>query len=318
MKIVVLDGHTVNPGDVSWDGFKKMGAFVSHDHTPAELIVPRIGDAEAAITNETPVSRETLAACPNLQYVGLMATGYDDIDVIAAAERGVVVTNVPDYSAPSVAQHAIALLLEACNHAGGYADAIRAGRWTGSDATDYWGFPLVELCGKTMGIVGFGKIGRATAVIAAAMGMKILAYARRPDTSLATDSVRYAGLDELFALSDVVSLHIPLFDSTRGMINAATIAKMKKGVIIVNTARGPLVEEKDMARALEDGSVAAYASDVVSVEPILPDNPLLTAKNCILTPHIAWASQEARMRLMDTAVANLAAFMKGAPVNVVS
>ncbi len=318
MKIVVLDGYTLNPGDISWEGFEKLGEFACHDRTPGDLILTRIGDAEAVITNKTPITRETLAACPNIRYVGVLATGYNVVDVAAAKERGVVVTNIPTYGTTAVAQFVFALLLEACHHVGHHAKTVRDGRWSASPDFCYWDFPLVELHGKTMGIVGFGRIGRAVAAIAAAMGMRVLAHDEYVDKSIETESIRYAGLEEVLSSSDVITLHTPLFDSTREMINAAGIAKMKRGVIIINTSRGPLVAEKDMAAALASGAVSAYAADVASTEPIAPDNPLLTAKNCILTPHIAWAPKEARTRLMNIAVDNLAAFLNGSPVNAVS
>lgn len=318
MKIVVLDGFTLNPGDISWSGFLELGEFILHDRTPPGDIIPRIGDAEAVITNKTPVTRETMAACPNLKYVGELATGYNNVDTKAARERGITVTNIPAYGTMGVAQFTFALLLEVCHRVGHHAKSVRNGRWNESTDFCYWDFPLIELAGKTMGLVGFGRIGRAVAGIAVAMGMRVLAHDVKRDAALETESVRYAELDEVYAASDVLSLHAPLFDSTREMINADSIRRMKRGVIIVNTARGGLVAEEDLADALMDARVSAYASDVATTEPISPDSPLLAAKNCILTPHIAWAPREARIRLMKTAVDNLAAFIKGAPVNVVS
>ncbi|MDR1611684.1 MAG: D-2-hydroxyacid dehydrogenase [Planctomycetota bacterium] len=318
MKIVVLDGYTLNPGDISWDGFRSLGEFACHDRTPADKIAARIGDAEAAITNKTPLTRETFDACPNLKYVGVLATGYNVVDIAAARERGIVVANVSTYGTAAVAQYVFALLLEICHHVRHHADTVGEGRWSRSDYFCYWDYPLIELHGKTMGIVGFGRIGRATAAIAVAMGMTVLAFDENPDKKNETGNIKYSGLDDLLARSDVVSLHVPLFDSTQGMINSASIAGMKDGVIVINTSRGPLVVEEDMRRALESGKVGWYAADVVSVEPISPDNPLLSAKNCILTPHIAWAPKEARERLMNMAVDNLAAFIKGTPRNVVN
>ena len=318
MKIVVLDGHTLNPGDLSWEGFEKLGDFICYDHTPAGEIVERIGDAEAIILNKTPITAETLDACPGIRYIGVLATGYNVVDAAAARQRGVPVANVPAYSTAAVAQFTFALLLEVCHNVGSHAEGVRNGRWTRSRDFAYWDHPLIELDGKTLGIVGFGSIGRAVAKIAVALGMNVLANARRPGPSLEGNGVRYAGLDELLAEADAVSLHVPLTDVTRGMINALSIAKMRDGVIVVNTARGPIVVEEDMRAALESGKVSAYAADVVSVEPILESNPLLRAPNCYLTPHIAWAPKETRARLMDMAAANLAAFAAGKPINVVN
>ena len=318
MKIVVLDGYTLNPGDISWDGFKALGEFTCHDRTPPDRIVERIGSAEAAITNKTPLTKETIEACPNLKYIGVLATGYNIVDIAAAREKGIAVTNIPTYGTTAVSQFVFALLLEMCHHVGHHAETVRQGRWSGSEDFCYWDYPLIELHGKTMGIIGFGRIGRAVGAIASAMGMNVLAYDEYRDSAAETASIKYADLDELMAGSDVISLHVPLFDSTKGMICKETIAKMKDGVIIVNTSRGPLVVEEDMKAALQSGKVYGYAADVVSVEPILPDNPLLGADNCIITPHIAWAPKEARLRLMKIASDNLAAFASGAPRNVVN
>lgn len=318
MKIVVLDGYTLNPGDISWEGFEALGDFTCHERTPAKEIVQRIGDADVAITNKTPISRETMDACPGLKYIGVLATGYNIVDTAAAQEKGIVVTNIPTYGTTAVAQFVFALLLELCHHVGHHAKTVRDGRWATSEDFCYWDYPLIELAGKTLGIVGFGRIGRTTAKIAVALGMKVLAYDQHEDKSQETESISYASLETLLAESDAISLHAPLFDSTKGMINANSIAKMKPGVLIVNTSRGPLVVEEDMAEALRSGKVGGYAADVVSVEPILPSNPLLTAPNCLITPHIAWAPKAARLRLMNIAVDNLAAFSKGNPVNTVN
>lgn len=319
MKIVVLDGYTLNPGDISWDGFKALGEFVCHDRTPADKILERIGDAEAILTNKTPLTRETIAAKPRLKYVGVLATGYNVVDVAAAKEFGVAVTNIPTYGTTAVAQYVFALLLEICHHVGHHAQSVRDGKWSkpGIDFC-YWDYPLIELAGKVMGVLGFGRIGRNVAKIAPAFGMKTLAYDVTVDKSLETEDLKFAPLDRVLAEADVVSLHMPLFDSTKGMIDAAAIAKMKDGVIVINTSRGPLVNEADMAAALESGKVGHYAADVVSVEPMAADNPLRLARNCLVTPHIAWAPKAARERLMDIAVANLAAFAKGKPANVVN
>ena len=318
MKIVVLDGYTLNPGDISWDGFKKLGQFVCYDRTPIEEVSTRIGDADAVLTNKTPLSRATFDACPNLKYIGVLATGYNVVDVQAAREKNIAVTSIPTYGTSAVSQFVFALLLEICHHVSHHADTVRQGRWSKSADFCYWDYPLIELHGKTLGIVGFGRIGQAVAAIAVAFGMHVLAFDEHIDRKLETEQIKYTDLDALLANSDVISLHAPLFDSTKGMINSDSIAKMKDGVIVINTSRGPLVVEEDMAAALNSGKVYSYAADVVSVEPISPGNPLLQAKNCLVTPHIAWAPKEARTRLMAIAVDNLAAFAQGNPVNVVN
>ena len=318
MKIVVLDGYTLNPGDITWDGFKKLGDFTCYDRTPADKIVERIGDAEVVITNKTPLTKETMDACPNMKYIGVLATGYNVVDVAAAKAKGIPVTNIPTYGTTAVAQYVFALLLEVCHHVGHHAQTVKDGRWAKSEDFCYWDYPLIELYGKTIGILGFGRIGQNTAKIAVAFGMKVLAYDEFVNKDLETDDIKYASLDEVLTKADVISLHVPLFDSTKGMINTSSIAKMKDGVIIINTSRGPLVVEDDMVKALDSGKVAAYATDVVAVEPISASNPLPKAKNCLVTPHIAWAPKAARERLMNIAVDNLAAFQKGSPINVVN
>lgn len=318
MKIVVLDGYTLNPGDISWEGFEALGEFTCHDRTPSGEIIPRIGDADIAITNKTPISRETMAACPNLKYIGVLATGYNIVDTAAAKDKGIVVTNIPTYGTTAVAQFVFALLLELCHHVGHHSQTVREGRWSRSADFCYWDFPLIELADKTIGIIGFGRIGQAVAKIAVALGMKVLAYDQFENKSLETADIKYATLDELLANSDVITLHAPLFESTQGMINSSSIAKMKDGVLIVNTSRGPLIVEDDMAAALKSGKVAGYGADVVAVEPIVPSNPLLQAPNCLVTPHIAWAPKAARLRLMNIAVGNVSSFAKGTPINVVN
>ena len=316
MKIVILDGYTENPGDLSWGGFEKQGELTVYDRTPKDEIVSRIGDAEIVIINKTPMTRETIEACPSVRYIGVLATGYNVVDLEAASEKDITVTNIPTYGTDAVAQFAIALLLEVCNRVGHHSEAVAQGRWGSCPDFCFWDYPLMELVGKTIGVIGFGRIGQSTAKIAKALGMRVLAY-----DSYESDSGKaigeYVDLDRLYAESDVISLHVPLFPATEGMINSESIAKMKPGVIILNTSRGPLINEKDLAEALESGEVYAAAVDVVSTEPILPDNPLLKAKNCLITPHIAWAPKESRQRLMDIAAANLEAFVKGSPVNVV-
>lgn len=317
MKIVILDGYTENPGDLSWEGFAALGELTVYERTAAADIVPRIGDAEIVYTNKTPITAETLAACPNLRYIGLLATGYNVVDVAAAKARGVAVTNIPTYGTAAVAQFAIAMLLEICHHVAHHSDAVHAGRWTANPDWCFWDYPLIELDGKTMGIIGFGRIGQATGRIARALGMRVLAYDSRPSDA-GRAIAEYVPLDELLAASDVISLHCPLFPETEGIVNKANIARMKDGVILLNNSRGPLVVEQDLSDALNSGKVYAAGLDVVSTEPIRPDNPLLKAKNCFITPHISWAPRESRQRLMDIAVENLRAFLAGAPVNVVN
>ncbi len=318
MKIVVLDGYTENPGDLSWQGFESLGALTVYERTPAQLIAARIGDAQAVITNKTPLDAATMDACPGIRYIGVLATGYNIVDVDHARQRGIAVTNIPAYSTAAVAQFAIGLLLEVCHHIGAHSDSVHAGDWEKSADFCYWKYPLIELAGKTMGIIGYGRIGQATGSVAQALGMRVLAYSRHPNPALERETMRYAGLDELLAQSDVISLHCPLSAETQGIINRQTIARMKDGAILINTSRGPLVEEQALAHALNSGKLAAAAVDVVSSEPIRGDNPLLRAKNCIITPHIAWAPKETRTRLMGIAVDNLRQFQEGTPVNVVN
>ncbi len=318
MKIVVLDGYTLNPGDLSWTELEKLGECTCYDRTPPENIVERIGDAAIAFTNKTPLTRDILQQCPALRYVGVLATGYNVVDVAAAKEQGIIVTNIPTYGTSAVAQYVFALLLEICHHVGAHYEAVQAGEWAQRGDFSFWNYPLIELKDKTMGIIGFGRIGQVTAQIANAFGMKVLAYDNYRKKELETDVLRYAELDEIYACADVISLHCPLFDSTRGMINKASLAKMKPGVIIINTSRGPLIVEEDLAEALANGQVFAAALDVVATEPIEADSPLLSAPNCIITPHIAWAPKESRERLLGIAVDNLSAFLAGSPVNVVN
>lgn len=317
MKIVILDGYTENPGDLSWDELAKLGELTVYDRTPAEEIISRIGDAEIVITNKTPISRETMDACPNIKYIALLATGYNVVDIAAAKEKGIPVSNVPTYGTAAVGQFAIAMLLEICHHVAHHSDTVHAGKWNSCIDWCYWDYPLIELDGKTMGIIGFGRIGQATGKIAKAMGMKILAYDNFQSES-GKQIGEYVDLDTLLAQSDVISLHCPLFPETQGIINKDTIAKMKDGVILLNNSRGPLLVEQDVADALNCGKIYAAGLDVVSTEPIKNDNPLLTAKNCIITPHISWAPKESRQRIMDCTVSNVAAFQAGNPVNVVN
>ncbi len=322
MKAVVLDGYTLNPGDISWGGLEKLCDATVYDRTAYNIrgledIVKRAADAEIVFTNKTPLTADILARLPKLKYIGVLATGYNVVDVAAATRQGIVVTNIPTYGTDSVSQMAIALLLELCHHIGMHNDAVHAGEWSHNADWCFWKAPLIELSGKNMGIVGLGRIGRATARIAQALGMNVVAFDSYHDPKIESETLRYAELNELFALSDVIALHCPLFDSTRGIINKENIAKMKPGVMIINNSRGPLIVEQDLANALNEGRIGGAALDVVSTEPIREDNPLLKAKNCILTPHISWAPVEARQRLMDIAIDNLQQFMDGHPVNVV-
>ncbi len=318
MKIVVLDGYTLNPGDLTWEGFQGLGEFVCYEHTTAEETISRIGDAEIVITNKTVISKEVLDSCKNVKYIGVLATGYNVVDFKYAKELGIPVCNVPTYGTTAVAQFVFGMLLEVCHNIKYHSDEVKKGRWTECRDFCFWDTPLIELAGKTMGIIGFGKIGQSTGKIANAFGMKVLAYDGYPNTAFEDENTKYVSLDELLAESDVISLHCPLFDSTEGIINKDTIAKMKDGVIIINTSRGPLIVEEDLAEALDSGKVYFSAHDVTAVEPIPADNVFLSKKNTLVTPHIAWAPKESRNRLMNVAVDNLACFIKGEPQNVVN
>lgn len=312
MKIVVLDGYAANPGDLSWAPFERMGELCVYDRTVAEDVAQRLADADIALTNKTVLSREILSAAKNLKYVGVLATGYNVVDVTAARELGITVTNIPAYSTDSVAQMVFALLLEICHHVGDHSRAVHAGRWSSNPDFCFWDTPLIELAGKTLGIVGYGRIGKRVAEIARCFGMNVIAWTRTPRDP------ECVSLDELLAQSDVISLHCPLFPETQHLINAETIAKMKDGAILINTSRGPVIDEQALAVALQNGKLYAAAADVATVEPIHADNPLLGLNNMIFTPHIAWATGEARKRLMEIAVSNLEAYLNGTPVNVVS
>lgn len=318
MKIVVLDGYTLNPGDLSWDGLKQLGQVIAYDRTPSEEIIARIGDAQAVFTNKTPITAQVLDACPAIKFIGVLATGYNVVDVQAAKKRGIPVCNVPTYGTDAVGQFAIALLLEICHHIGHHENAVKQGRWTNCEDWCFWDYPLIELAGKTMGIIGYGRIGQATGRIAQALGMRVLAYDAYQNPALECDTCRYVPLETLWQDSDVIALHCPLFPETQGIINKDNIAKMKDGVIILNNSRGPLIVEQDLAEALNSGKVYAAGLDVASTEPIMQDNPLLGAKNCIITPHISWAPRESRQRLLDIAVENLRQFQKGNVVNAVN
>ncbi|MDR1803321.1 MAG: D-2-hydroxyacid dehydrogenase [Treponema sp.] len=318
MKIVILDGYTENPGDLSWEGFAKLGGLTVYDRSVGEEeIMRRVEGAKVVITNKTPVSGRTIESSRSLRYIGVLATGYNIVDYRAAREKEIPVTNIPSYGTDAVGQFAIALLLEICHHIGRHDEAVKEGRWERSADFSFWDYPLIELAGKTMGIIGFGRIGRTTGRIAGALGMKVIANDEAPDEA-GGEIADYVSREELYERADVISLHCPLFPTTEGMINRDSIAKMKDGVIILNNSRGPLIVEQDLADALNSGKVYAAGVDVVSVEPIRPDNPLLKAKNCIITPHISWAPIESRRRLMEIAVNNLRAFIEGKPVNVVN
>lgn len=320
MKIVVLDGYTENPGDLSWEPIEQFGELRVYDRTSlydeAEII-SRIGDAEVVFTNKTPLSRAVLTACPNLKYISVLATGYNIVDTACARELGIPVSNVPAYGTAAVSQFAIALLLELCHRIGHHSDAVHAGKWSENPDFCFWDYPLTELSGKTMGILGFGRIGKATGRIARALGMNVLACSPHPSEE-GRELAEYVSFDELLARSDVISLHCSLGAENTGIICRESIAKMRDGVLLVNTARGQLIVEADLADALNTGKVAGAAVDVVSAEPIRKDNPLLTAKNCIITPHIAWAPAECRERIMDCSAQNLRSFLQGQPQNVVN
>lgn len=311
-KIIVLDGAVENPGDLSWEPLAALGELTVYDYTAPGDVIARIGDAPLILTNKTVISAEVMAACPNLRYIGVLATGYNVIDIAEAKKRGIVVANVPAYSTPTVAQFTMALLLEICLRVGHHSRVVHEGKWSTCRDFSFWDYPLMELQGKTFGIVGYGSIGKAVAKLAKAFGMKVLAYSRHGAEE------DYAPLDELYAKSDIVSLHCPLTAENTGMINAETIAKMKDGVIILNTARGGLINEADLRDALLSGKVYAAASDVTAREPINADSPLLGLDNMIITPHIAWAAKEARQRLMDIATDNVCQFLNGTPRNNVA
>ena len=318
MKIVVLDGHAINPGDLTWDALRDLGSLEVFDRTPEDQVVPRASEAEIVLTTKAPLSGQTMKQLERLRYIGAMFTGYDEIDLKTAREMKVVVTNVPTYGTASVAQLVFALLLELCHHVALHSKATHAGEWSRCPDFSFWKTPLIELHGKTMGIVGFGRIGRNVGEIAVAMGMRVIADNTSRRDAPQWPGFRWSNLDELMPQADVVSLHCPLLPQTRGMINAASLSKMKPTSFLINTSRGPLIAEKDLADALNSGRLAGAGVDVLSSEPPPLDNPLLNAKNCIVTPHIAWATKEARTRLVETVVTNLRAFLDGHPVNVLN
>ncbi|MEW4925540.1 D-2-hydroxyacid dehydrogenase [Algibacter sp. 2305UL17-15] len=320
MKIVVLDGYTLNPGDLDWKGIERFGDVTVYDRTQYNTkdILKNIGDAEVIFTNKTPLNSDVINKAPNIKYIGVLATGYNVVDVESAKNSNIIVTNIPDYSSKAVSQFTMGLLLELCHHIGHHNKAVQNGDWIKSKDFSFWNYPLIELSGKTIGIIGFGKIGRATAKLAQAFGLHIKVYNRTTYKALESESLTFVSLDELLKTSDIISLHCPLSKDTEGIINASTLSQMKDGAMLINTSRGPLIIEDDLKTALNNGKLSGAAVDVISEEPMNESNPLLNAKNCIITPHIAWATKEARTRLMQTAANNLGAFLDGKPINVVN
>lgn len=319
MKIVILDGYCVNPGDRSWEKLEKLGELTVYDRTPYNDadIIERIGDSEIVVTNKTPISENTLKSCPGIKFITVLATGYNIVDTAAARAREIGVANIPGYGTDAVAQFAISLLLELCAHVGHHSARVHEGAWNSSPDWCFWDHPLIELTGKTIGILGYGRIGKQTGRIAKALGMKVLANSRSKQSG-SDDVAEFTDVDTLIRSCDVIALHCPLFPETREIINKDSIAKMKDGVMIINNSRGQLVNEQDLADALNSGKVAAAGLDVLSSEPVSSDNPLLTAKNCIITPHISWAPVEARQRIIDATCSNITAFLEGRAENIVN
>ena len=317
MKIVVLDGYAANPGDISWDGLKALGECTIYDRTTPEQLIPRSTDAEAILTNKVVITADAMEHLPNLKYIGVLATGYNVVDIPEARRRGIVVTNIPAYSTASVAQMVFAHILNITQHVAHHSDEVRRGRWTTNSDFCFWDTPLIELSGKAIGIVGLGHTGMATARVAMAFGMKVRAFTGKSFLQLPRE-IEKVDMDSLFSLSDIVSLHCPLTESTRHLVDARRLKLMKPTAILINTGRGPLVNEHDLAQALSEGIISAAAVDVLSTEPPRSDNPLLTAPNCYITPHIAWATLEARQRLMAIAVENLQAYVDGKPIHNVA
>lgn len=318
MKITVLDGYTTNPGDLSWDEISRLGELTVYDRTPRELTAERSAGSEILLTNKTVLNNELLRSLPRLRYVGVLATGYNVIDTDEARRLGITVTNIPAYSTGSVAQLTFALILELCFHVQRHSDSVMEGKWTGSVDFTFRNYPLTELAGKTIGIIGFGNIGRKVCEIAMAFGMKVLASSRSGKDTPEYPGFELTDTDDLLSRSDIVSIHCPLTPQTAGMINMNRLRLMKKSAFLINTSRGPIIVEKDLADALNEGSIAGAGLDVMAEEPPRAGNPLLTARNCIITPHIAWATTESRKRLLDQAAGNIKAFLSGSPVNVVS
>ncbi len=320
MKIVVLDGYTENPGDLSWSGLEALGEVQIFDRTSyvdSPIIAERIGDAEVVVLNKTPLTKDTMDKCPNIKLIAVLATGYNVVDYVYAKEKGIAVCNVPTYGTASVGQYAIALLLEVCHHIGYHSQTVFDGKWQNHIDWCYWDHPLIELDGKTAGIIGFGRIGQTTGKIAKALGMKVIAHDLYPNENGKAIG-EYVDLDTVLSESDVLFLHCNLTPENTGLINKETIAKMKDGAILINNSRGQLIDEQDVANALNEGKLAAAAVDVVYTEPIKADNPLLGARNCIITPHMSWGAKEARQRIMDITVNNIASFLSGKPINVVN
>lgn len=313
MKIVVLDGYTLNPGDLSWEKLEKLGEITVYDRTAPEDVITRIGDAPVILTNKVVIDRKIMTSCPTLKYVGVLATGYNVVDIAAAHELGITVTNIPAYSTDSVAQMVFAHILNITNDIAKYADEAKIGKWSANPDFCYWNKPIIELANKTLGIVGLGNIGMAVARIALAFGMKVLAATSKPQSTL-PDGITAGTVQDVLKNADIISLHCPLTDNTREMINSESIKTMKRTAILINTGRGPLVNEQDLAIALNNEEIVAYGTDVLSIEPARTDNPLLKAKNCYITPHIAWATTEARTRLMTIAVENVRQFIAGETV----
>jgi len=318
MKIVILDGHAANPGDLSWDEFGKLGELEVFERTRPDETVSRLQGVAVAITNKVVLNREIISALPELRYIGVTATGYNIVDIEAARERGIVVCNVPEYSTQDVAQAVFALLLELTLHTGHHAATVREGKWSRSADFCYWDYPLISLAGRTLGIIGYGRIGQAVARIALAFGMKVLITRRSPPAKGDGDGVRFVGLDELLRESDVISLHCPLTPENKGFVNTQFLSKMRPSAFLINTARGELVNEAALADALNNGRIAGAGLDVLSAEPPPSDNPLLTAKNCVITPHIAWATKAARTRLLQISAENVRAWLNGRPQNDVT
>ena len=317
MKIVILDGYALNPGDLSWDWLESYGSVIYYDRHDVSKTISRVGDADIILLNKTPITAEILDACPSVKLICVLATGYNVVDCDAARARGIPVCNVPDYGTAAVAQYTFALLLELCHQVGHHNDAVHAGKWSRCPDFCFWDTPQMELAGKTLGIIGFGRIGQTVGRIAKAFGMNVLAYSRTeyPEgKAIAT----YVDLDTLLEKSDIISLHCPLTPETTGIINKTSIAKMKDGAIIINTSRGPAIVEADLADALASGKLRAAAMDVVAKEPIPGDSPLLSAPNCIITPHMAWAPKESRQRIMDCTQRSIDAFLAGNPINTVN
>jgi len=318
MKIVVLDGYTLNPGDLSWDGLKSLGNCEFYDRSSPGEVLKRAGGAEMVLVNKIVLSRETIFSLPRLKYIGVTATGYNIVDVVAARERGIAVTNVPSYGTRSVAQMTFALLLELTQRVGHHAQTVRDGRWTACPDFCYWDYPLLELDGLTMGIVGFGRIGRSVAKLAAAFGMKVLAHSRSSGADVSLGAVDFVDLETLFRRSDVISLHCPLTPETKHLVNAERLSWMKSSAFLLNTSRGALIDEPALADALNSNRIAGAGLDVLGIEPPPANHPLLHVRNCLITPHIAWATRAARSRLLAIAIANVGAFLDGKPQNVVS